>query len=295
MGRFTMENDRLTVTIDDLGAELVSVYDKKYKREIIWQGDPAWWKRQAPILFPNVGKYYGGEYLYQGRHYVQDQHGFARDYELERMEESGTSVTHRFVSNEETRKVYPFDFELLITHRLTGAEVEVQWQIKNTGDHEMYFTIGGHPGFNVPVLPGTAYSDYALKFAEDQNELKYIHIDMATGTGLTDKIYTMPLTNHKYPLSKALFDLDALVFDGGQIKKAGIEMPDGTDYVTVLCDDFPNFGIWAALGAPFVCLEPWCGRCDNFGYEGELKDKPGINHLKEEEVFKKVYTIAIGG
>ena len=159
----------------------------------------------------------------------------------------------------------------------------------------MYFTIGGHPGFNVPVLPGTAYSDYALKFADDQNELKYIHIDMATGTGLPDKVYTMPLADHKYPLSKALFDLDALVFDGGQIQKAGIEMPDGTDYVTVLCDDFPNFGIWAAPGAPFVCLEPWCGRCDNFGYEGELKDKPGINHLKEEEVFKKVYTIAIGG
>ena len=131
--------------------------------------------------------------------------------------------------------------------------------------------------------------------ADDQNELKYIHIDMATGTGLPDKVYTMPLADHKYPLSKALFDLDALVFDGGQIQKAGIEMPDGTDYVTVLCDDFPNFGIWAAPGAPFVCLEPWCGRCDNFGYEGELKDKPGINHLKEEEVFKKVYTIAIGG
>ena len=79
MGRFTMENDRLAVTIDDLGAELVSVYDKKYKREIIWQGDPTWWKRQAPILFPNVGKYYGGEYLYQGRHYVQDHNITYRD------------------------------------------------------------------------------------------------------------------------------------------------------------------------------------------------------------------------
>jgi len=91
MGRFKMENDRLVVTIDDLGAELVSIYDKKYSRELIWQGDPAWWKRQAPILFPNVGKFYGGEYLYQGRHYVQDQHGFARDYVLERVEESPAS------------------------------------------------------------------------------------------------------------------------------------------------------------------------------------------------------------
>ena len=105
MGRFKMENDRLVVTIDDLGAELVSIYDKKYSRELIWQGDPAWWKRQAPILFPNVGKFYGGEYLYQGRHYVQDQHGFARDYMLERVEESPASVTHRLVSNAERIQV----------------------------------------------------------------------------------------------------------------------------------------------------------------------------------------------
>ena len=290
-----MENDRLAVTIDDMGAELVSIYDKKNSREIIWQGNPAWWKRQAPILFPNVGKYYGGEYLYHGKHYIQDQHGFARDYELERMEESETAVTHRLVSNEETRKVYPFDFELLITHRLEGNQMAVQWQVKNTGNHAMYFTIGGHPGFNVPVLPGTEYSDYALKFADNQDELKYIHIDMATGTGRPENVYTMPLTNHTYQLSKDLFDLDALVFDGGQIRKAGIVMPDGSDYVTVLCEGFPNFGIWAAPGAPFVCLEPWCGRCDNFGYEGELQDKPGINSLNADETFKKVYSIVIGG
>ena len=295
MGRFKMENDRLVVTIDDLGAELVSIYDKKYSRELIWQGDPAWWKRQAPILFPNVGKFYGGEYLYQGRHYVQDQHGFARDYVLERVEESPASVTHRLVSNVETRKVYPFDFELMITHRLDGDKVDIQWQVKNTGDHPMHFTIGGHPGFNVPVLQDTEYSDYALKFAEDQDELHFIHIDMNTGTGLPDKVYTMTLTDHKYQLRKHLFDLDALVFDAGQIRQAGIVMPDGSDYLTLLCDGFPNFGIWAAPGAPFVCLEPWCGRCDNFGYEGELQDKPGINSLNVDETFKKVYSIVIGG
>ena len=146
-----------------------------------------------------------------------------------------------------------------------------------------------------PVLPDTEYSDYALKFAEDQDELHFIHIDMNTGTGLPDKVYTMMLTDHKYQLRKDLFDLDALVFDGGQIRQAGIVMPDGSDYLTLLCDGFPNFGIWAAPGAPFVCLEPWCGRCDNFGYEGELQDKPGINSLNVDETFKKVYSIVIGG
>ena len=158
MGKFKMENDRLVVTIDDLGAELVSIYDKKYSRELIWQGDPAWWKRQAPILFPNVGKFYGGEYLYQGRHYVQDQHGFARDYVLERVEESPASVTHRLVSNAETRKVYPFDFELMITHRLDGDKVDIQWQVKNTGgaDPARHGSPGEGQGLPGPETGGSA-------------------------------------------------------------------------------------------------------------------------------------------
>ena len=179
MGRFKMENDRLVVTIDDLGAELVSIYDKKYSRELIWQGDPAWWKRQAPILFPNVGKFYGGEYLYQGRHYVQDQHGFARDYVLERVEESPASVTHRLVSNAETRKVYPFDFELYISYRLKKNVIEVEWGIKNPSEETIYFTIGRHPAIHFAKENETK-ADYRLYFPE-KDHLNYILVDIAEG------------------------------------------------------------------------------------------------------------------
>ena len=291
MGRFKMENDRLVVTIDDLGAELVSIYDKKYSRELIWQGDPAWWKRQAPILFPNVGKFYGGEYLYQGRHYVQDQHGFARDYVLERVEESPASVTHRLVSNAETRKVYPFDFELMITHRLDGDKVDIQWQVKNTGDHPMHFTIGGHPAFRF-AKPEETKADYVLK-VPGKEKLEYVLIDISCGCANVDEVHTLQLSEETYPLSDKLFAKDALVVDNGQIEEAWLCHKDGTPYVGVRSAGFPNYGIWSVEGAPFVCLEPWMGRCDNAGFNAELSENPNVNKVEAGEKFIKDYTIVV--
>ena len=90
-----------------------------------------------------------------------------------------------------------------------------------------------------------------------------------------------------------MFDEGALIFDDGQITKAGITLPDGTPYVEISCEGFPNFGIWSAIGAPFVCLEPWMGRCDNTGYDKELSQKPNVNTLKPKEVFDRSYVISV--
>ena len=292
MGRFKMENDRLVVTIDDLGAELVSIYDKKYSRELIWQGDPAWWKRQAPILFPNVGKFYGGEYLYQGRHYVQDQHGFARDYVLERVEESPASVTHRLVSNAETRKVYPFDFELYISYRLKKNVIEVEWGIKNPSEETIYFTIGGHPAIHFAKENETK-ADYRLYFPE-KDHLNYILVDIAEGGADPKKVYEMKLEDGYYPLTEELFERDALIFDENQIEEVWISHKDGTPYVGMKCEGFSNFGIWSVKDAPFVCLEPWMGRCDDVGFEGDISEKPGINSVESGGTFEKSYQIIVG-
>ena len=238
-----LENEFLCVEIAEMGAEVTRIYDKTEDNEILWEGNPVYWKRHSPVLFPNVGKTYKNRVLINGTQYPTSQHGFARDNVFTCIEAANEKASFMLRSSEETKEVYPFDFELHINYKLNKKELTVEWQVKNCGDETMYFTIGGHPGFNVPVLPDTEYSDYALKFAEDQDELHFIHIDMNTGTGLPDKVYTMMLTDHKYQLRKDLFDLDALVFDGGQIRQAGIVMPDGSDYLTLLCDGFPNFGI----------------------------------------------------
>ena len=293
MGTRTIENNKIKVTIADHGAELISIYDKENEREVMWQADPAFWNRHAPILFPNVGQHYNKKYLYQGQTYPAGQHGFARDMEFTFVKSNEYSITHVLKANEETRKVYPFEFELEVTHSICEGHLMVGWKVVNHGENTMYFTIGGHPAFNVPVLPDTRQSDYYIQFAEDQDALTYILIDTSNGTGIPEETRELTLTDHKYQIREDMFYNDALVFDGGQIKWVAITMPDGSPYVGMKCDGFPNFGIWSKPGAPYVCLEPWMGRCDNRGFDKDISEKDGINVLKEGEVFERSYEIII--
>lgn len=293
MATCTIKNERLSVTIAAHGAELSSIYDKANDRELVWQADPAFWNRHAPVLFPNVGKYYGGHFTYNGTDYPMGQHGFARDTEFEQAASGENFVTYRLCADEESKKVYPFDFVLEITHRLNGNRLTVEWNVKNTDNKEMYFTIGGHPAFNVNVLPDTNFEDYSLVFKEGTEKLSYVLLDAESGTAIGDKVYELELTDSKYALKKDMFDKDALVFDGGQIEWAALALPDGKPYIALESKGFPNFGIWSKPGAPYVCLEPWCGRCDNKGFEGEISEKPGIIALKAGETFKKSYDIIV--
>lgn len=288
----TMENEFLRVSVADSGAELISIYDKINEREILWQADPAYWKRHAPVLFPNVGRHYEDHFTADGQEYPSKQHGFARDTEFTFVETTDCSITHEIRSNEATLAVYPYDFILRITHILSGKELRVCWKVTNTGKARMHFTIGGHPAFNVPVIEGTEFEDYSLSF-EGQASLHYLLLDPASGTAIQEKEMELKLKDGICPLDAHMFDHDAFVFDHGQISRAGILLPDGSPYLELRCEGFPNFGIWSVPGAPFVCLEPWMGRCDNCGYTGTLEAKPNINSLNPEEIFEKSYTIKI--
>lgn len=293
MGTYTMENEKIKVTIANHGAELIGIYDKENEREVMWQADPAFWSRHAPVLFPNVGQHYDKKYLYQGQTYPAGQHGFARDMEFVVVSADETTVTHQLRSNEETKKVYPFDFELEITHSINKGHLTVGWKVKNAGENTMYFTIGGHPAFNVPVRPDTKLGDYYIRFADDQDTLTYILLDTESGTAITDVRYELELTDHKFKIEEDMFDKDALVFDDTQIGWAALTMPDGSPYVGIKCDGFPNFGIWSKPGAPYVCLEPWCGRCDNRGFDKDISEKNGINVLKKGETWERSYEIVV--
>ena len=160
----TIENDYLKVTVSDHGAELTSVYDKAQDFERIWCADPAVWNRHAPVLFPFVGKVKGGAYRYNGNTYaMKTQHGFARDAEFTCIEETTDSITHKLVYSDETLEIYPFEFELLITHRFDAENprlLHVTWAVKNLGSDEMLYSIGGHPGFQ--IAPGHARSEYSI-------------------------------------------------------------------------------------------------------------------------------------
>lgn len=273
------------------GAEVTRIYDKTEDNEILWEGNPVYWKRHSPVLFPNVGKTYKNRVLINGTQYPTSQHGFARDNVFTCIEAANEKASFMFRSSEETKEVYPFDFELHINYKLNKKELTVEWQVKNCGDETMYFTIGGHPAFRF-AKPEETKADYVLK-VPGKEKLEYVLIDISCGCANVDEVHTLQLSEETYPLSDELFAKDALVVDNGQIEEAWLCHKDGTPYVGVRSAGFPNYGIWSVEGAPFVCLEPWMGRCDNVGFNAELSEKPNVNKVEAGEKFIKDYTIVV--
>ena len=288
-----IENEKLIAEISLHGAELSRLFSKEIQQDVLWDADGKYWARHAPVLFPNVGKYFKGALTHKGRDYPEGQHGFARDCDFVCTAQESDRATFLLESNESTLKRYPFPFRLEIGYELEGSGIKVTWKVMNTGAESMYFTIGGHPAFNVPILEGTKFTDYYLRF-ESKERLEYKLLDKASGCIIADSREVLPLENSTYQLREGMFDDDALVFDEGQIEKVSILYPDKKPYITMECAGFPNFGIWSKPGAPFVCLEPWQGRTDNVGFDGEISTKPGITALNSGEVFEKSHKIIIG-
>lgn len=286
-----LENGKLCVEINELGAEAARIYDKERDTEVLWEADAKYWKRHAPVLFPNVGKTYHNTVKIDGTQYPTSQHGFARDNEFRCIESGKTKASFLFASNEETKEVYPFDFELLITYTLEDKNLKVEWEVRNTGDEDMYFTIGGHPAFRF-AESDEVKSDYLLRFPGKES-LEYVLINPAEAAVDPDKVYTLELQNECCQVTEEMFEKDALIFDNGQITEVWLCRKDGTPYAGMKCEGFPNFGIWSVKDAPFVCLEPWMGRCDNVGFDGELSEKPNVNHAAPGESFRQSYLICI--
>lgn len=286
-----LENEYLLAEIANTGAELTRIYDKTAEREVLWEGNPVYWKRHSPILFPNVGKTWNNTVKIQGKQYDTCQHGFARDMEFEAVTAETKEAVFVLRSNEETKKKYPYDFELYITYKLEGKTILVEWEVKNPSEETICFTIGGHPAFRFEE-PKSEKENYILRFPGKET-LEYILVDPATGTGVPQETYALKLENETCPLNEEMFEKDALIFDGGQIEEVWLCRRDGSPYVGMHCEDFTSFGIWSVKGAPFVCLEPWAGRCDNVGFDQDISEKPGVNEVRAKENFCREYRIIV--
>ncbi|MBR1669589.1 MAG: aldose 1-epimerase family protein [Butyrivibrio sp.] len=289
-----IENDRLKIAVSSHGAELSSIYDKTNDREMLWQADPNYWDRHAPVLFPFVGNCNRGVYRYKGKEYSMTPHGFARDKEFELLEKTKTSVSFVLRDDDDTKKIYPFDFELVITHVLTDNKISVIWDIKNPSRSEdLYYSIGGHPAFSCPLGDNESRNDYKVKF--EKNDLEYVLILQETREVDYQNPNKLSLTDGYLQITDDLFQKDALIFDNSQVKEISLCTPDGKEYVTMHCEGFPSFGLWSkpSKDARYVCLEPWIGRCDNKGFEGELPEKYCVQHLAPNEVKREQYEIVI--
>lgn len=288
----TLENGILTVQVSEHGAELQSI--RKGGTEYLWQGDPAYWGRRSPVLFPIVGSVWEKRYRVQGKEFGLGQHGFARDMDFLLVSQAEDEVRYRLESSDETLKKYPFPFVLEIAYRLHGNCIDVIWDVENPSSHDLYFQIGAHPAFNYP--------DYSL----EKKERGFLKFDRSEGLecirikekGCVDAEARYPLeipTDGLLPLASDTFDaIDTIMLQDAQVKEVKMYRADRTPWLKVTFDA-PVIGIWSPPGkvAPFICLEPWYGRCDSAGYEGEYQDKEWINRLAPGEKFHSVYTVEI--
>ena len=287
---FEISNEILTVQISAVGAELQSIINKDNSLEYMWSGDPAFWGKKSPVLFPIVGGLKNGSYQHQGITYQLGRHGFARERVFMVRSHATDRIRFSLVSDETTKEVYPFDFVFSIEYSLINNRLTVTYIVENIGDDILLFSVGAHPAFKVPLVDGTTYEDHELVFSANETAGIY----PLSADGLVEK-YTEPFLNNSnsVPLTKALFAKDALVFKELRSDFIGILNHKNQHGLKLHYTNFPYMGIWAAKNADFVCIEPWCGIADSVDASGELAEKEGINQLDPGETFERSWTVEV--
>lgn len=290
---YELKNDALTVSIDSFGAELTSILDKNGK-EYLWCGDAKYWGRHSPVLFPVVGKPRDAKFTYEGKEYAMGQHGFARDMEFTCTKQEAQEIWFALEANEETLAKYPFAFCLEIGYRLSENTVKVMWKVTNREEEkEMHFSIGAHPAFLCPLNDGEEQTAYSIQMDAKDNKVKYYFLNPENGL-LRDQEYELKLENGSHKLVEGFFDESAYVIEKSQVSEVSLVNPQGKTYITVSFDA-PLVGIWSPekKNAPFVCIEPWYGRCDKEDFTGTLEEREWSNQLGAGEVFEKSYDICV--
>ena len=286
-----LKNDLLTVIVSEKGAELQSIKDANGK-EYLWQGDPKYWGRRSPILFPIVCSVNNETYRVDGKEYHLPRHGFARDAEFTLIFQSERKVTLALESSAETKEVYPYDFTLSVSYVLDENKIGVIWHVLNTDSREIHFQIGGHPAFNVPDMkPGADQQGRIRLDNSDPMDALHSYLD---GSHEMNEVPFIEAENGLMEFSNNTWRNDSIKVHKCQLHRAELLNKAGEAEVTV---EFrtPVVAFWSPYGkqAPFVCIEPWYGIGDPRGFDGEFKDKPLMNHLQPGASFMSKYTIAI--
>lgn len=287
--KYTISNHYLSATIDSLGAQLASLKKFEEDQEYIWKADPEVWGRHAPILFPIVGRLKDDNYRHDGKEYSMGQHGFARNLEFENLLNESDELIFELKESEETLKNYPFQFTLRVTYTLSKNILFNTYEVSTEGNREIYFSIGGHPGFTCPIDEGSKRSDYYLEFEKEETVGSHI----LTGGTISDE--TKPIiVNKKIDLIDNLFDEDALILKNLNSKKLSLKHKSGKVVLHFHFPEFPYLGIWSInQTSPYVCIEPWFGLADSSRHDGDLTKKEGIQKLSPGDVFRCEYGIEI--
>lgn len=286
---YILENEDLIIESKSSGAELTRIYSKKYNKEVLWNGDKKYWGRQSPILFPIVGRLKENETLIEDKIYNINQHGFARDMDFDLISIDKKSVTYKLTSDEKSREIYPYNFNLFISYTIIDEKVKITWKVENIDSQEIYFSIGGHPAFNISSPENLI--DYYIEFKCRKNVNK-INLE-GPYYGEIEEIESLPILE----LNSSVFENDAIIYTN--IDKVSLKSSKGEFYININIKDFPLVGIWTPYykdtnsTAPFICIEPWYGLADSVDSNKIYKNKKYINKLNIGESFEVSYDIEI--
>ena len=285
----TLQNSFFTATIKLQGGELSSLYSHDFGREIIWNGDPSYWSRHTPVLFPFVCKLKNGQIKHLDDFYQLGQHGFARDMIFSLIEKSDHHLVLELRSCEKTRAMYPFNFCLTSSFELLKDGIRTSYHVTNLDKDKMYFSLGAHPAFNCPKF-GLELEDYQIKFEQKEHAPTLLLDESGL---LSDKKRECLKNEDSIPLTDLLFKNDALMFTNLKSKSLVIGSDKDPTEIKISWKNFPFLGLWKPIGAPFLCVEPWQGIADFSNSSGVLSEKYGIITLPLKESFEASYDITV--
>lgn len=280
-----IQNDDILIRVDPLGAEWRSFIDKRTGSELLWQGDPAYWAGQAPVLFPVIGSQVDGCIRVDGVSYPHPKHGFIRRRMTTPIRHVSDELAFELASDAESKTHYPFDFRFRVGFRIDGPMVENWFEVENAGSAPMPYHLGAHPAFNITV------GKTRIRF--DEPETASVHGVAPDGLLLAQpKPY---LANcQEIEVREDTFIPDALVFKNLASRGLHVIRYDGGTSLRVTFDDFPYLGIWAKPGAPYVCIEPWIGCADTVGTRLDFRDKEAVRIVQPGGTHRAAYRVYLG-
>jgi galactose mutarotase-like enzyme len=288
---YTIHNEYLTVKIQDKGAMLWSLQDRE-GTEYLWQGNEKYWGNRAPNLFPYIARMTNGQYKLQGKTYHMDIHGFAKDMIFKAEPISDSHIVFSITHTEETYAQYPFQFCFSIIYKLEGSKLSVAYYVRNDDEKTMYFGVGGHPGFNVPLEDGTVFEDYYLEF-DTVKEAK--RVDFSEDCFVTGELTAFTLGDGvRLPLSHDMFDEDAIVLTD-MASGVALKSQKGNKGVRVTYPNMSYLGIWhmPKTDAPYVCIEPWSSLPSRKDVIEDLETQPGLVMLEAKCEYENMFTIEV--
>jgi len=285
-----IENSYLSINVNPKGAELQSIYCKDTNLEYLWSGDPDFWGKKSPVLFPIVGGLKNDSYQYNGTTYQLGRHGFARDMEFQLTSNLKESISFNLQANEATQKAYPFLFSFTISYTINKNKLSCTYQITNVDLKPMFFSFGAHPAFKVPLEVNLAFDDYQLIFSNNETAQQW----PLTSDGLIKReAIDFFKDNNTIDLNKNLFHGDALVFKELESTSISLSSNKSKHGFKFEYNNFPYMGIWSTKNADFVCIEPWCGVADYEDTKGDIEQKEGINILLSGEMISRTWSVEV--